>query len=80
MDNNEIINNTNRLNFKIKQLIDSFCNELTTTVAEFNENALCDVPIDQIKQVLTELALVDCDLVLDYQIIEEYKKEHKKQC
>lgn len=80
MENNEIINNTNRLNFKIKQLIDSFCNDLTTTVAEYNQNAVYDVPIEQIKQVLGELALFDSDLILDYQIIEEYKKEHSKPC
>ena len=80
MDNQDLISNTNKLNFKIKQLIDSFCNELTTTVAEFNQNAVYDVPVEQIRQVLAELALFDTDLILDYQIIEDYKKEHAKQC
>lgn len=72
MNHAEVINNVNRVNLQIKQLIERFCEDLTTTISEFNQNALCDVNIEQIRQVLTELALIDVDLLSDHRIIAEY--------
>jgi hypothetical protein len=72
MNHAEVINNVNRVNLQIKQLIERFCEDLTTTISEFNQNALCDVNIEQIRQVLNELALIDVDLLSDHRIIAEY--------
>lgn len=72
MNHAEVTNNVNRVNLQIKQLIERFCEDLTTTISEFNQNALCDVNIEQIRQVLTELALIDIDLLSDHRIIAEY--------
>ena len=72
MNHAEVTNNVNRVNLQIKQLIERFCEDLTTTISEFNQNALCDVNIEQIRQVLTELALIDVDLLSDHRIIAEY--------
>lgn len=72
MNHAEVTNNVNRVNLQIKQLIERFCDDLTTTISEFNQNALCDVNIEQIRQVLTELALIDVDLLSDHRIIAEY--------
>jgi hypothetical protein len=72
MNHAEVINNVNRVNLQIKQLIERFCEDLTTTISEFNQNALCDVNIEQIRQVLNELALIDIDLLSDHRIIAEY--------
>jgi hypothetical protein len=72
MNHAEVTNNVNRVNLQIKQLIERFCEDLTTTISEFNQNALCDVNIEQIRQVLNELALIDVDLLSDHRIIAEY--------
>lgn len=78
MNHAEVINNVNRVNLQIKQLIERFCEDLTTTISEFNQNALCDVNIEQIRQVLNELALIDVDLLSDHRIIAEYLKNLTK--
>ena len=52
MEYKDLIKSTNTVNLQIKQLIDRFCDDLTTTISEFNQNALYDVNIEQIRQVL----------------------------
>ena len=76
MDYKETLQQVKTVNNRIKTLIDSFCNDLTTTISEFNQNALYDVNIEQIRQVLNELALIDADLIFDRKIIQEWKKDH----
>lgn len=76
MEYKDLIKSTNTVNLQIKQLIDRFCDDLTTTISEFNQNALYDVNIEQIRQVLNELALLDPDLIFDRKIIQEWKKDH----
>lgn len=76
MEYKDLIKSTNTVNLQIKQLIERFCEDLTTTISEFNQNALCDVNIEQIRQVLNELALIDADLIFDRRIIQEWKKDH----
>lgn len=76
MEYQDLIKSTNTVNLQIKQLIDQFCDDLTTTISEFNQNALYDVNIEQIRQVLNELALIDADLIFDRKIIQEWKKDH----
>ena len=72
MEYQDLIKSTNTVNLQIKQLIDRFCEDLTTTISEFNQNALYDVNIEQIRHVLNELALIDIDLLSDHRIIAEY--------
>lgn len=72
MEYNDLIKSTNTVNLQIKQLIERFCDDLTTTISKFNQNALYDVNIEQIRQVLYELALIDVDLLSDHKIIKEY--------
>ncbi len=72
MEYKDLIKSTNTVNLQIKQLIERFCDDLTTTISEFNKNALYDVNIEQIRQVLNELALIDVDLLSDHKIISEY--------
>lgn len=76
MDHAEIINNVNRVNFQIKQLIESFCVQLGTLTTENDLIVRDSVNIEQIRQVLSELALIDADLIFDRKIIEEWKKDH----
>lgn len=78
MEYQDLIKSTNTVNLQIKQLIDRFCDDLTTTISEFNKNALYDVNIEQIRQVLNELALIDVDLLSDHRIIAEYLESLKK--
>lgn len=78
MEYNDLIKSTNTLNNSIKKLIDGFCDDLTTTIGEFNRDALYDVNIEQIRQVLNELALIDVDLLSDHKIIAEYLENLKK--
>ena len=77
MEYKDLIKSTNTVNLQIKQLIERFCDDLTTTIGEFNQNALYDVNIEQIRQVLTELALIDVDLLSDHKIIAEYLESLK---
>lgn len=78
MEYKDLIKSTNTVNLQIKQLIERFCDDLTATISEFNQNALYDVNIEQIRQVLTELALIDVDLLSDHKIIAEYLESLKK--
>ena len=78
MEYQDLIKSTNTVNLQIKQLIERFCEDLTTTISEFNQNALYDVNIEQIRQVLTELALIDVDLLSDHKVIAEYLENLKK--
>ena len=78
MEYQDLIKSTNTVNLQIKQLIERFCDDLTTTISEFNKNALYDVNIEQIRQVLNELALIDVDLLSDHKIIAEYLDKLKK--
>lgn len=76
MEHSEIINNVNRVNFQIKQLIESFCNDLSTLTIQNDLVVRESVNIEQIRQVLNELALIDADLLFDRKIIQEWKKDH----
>ena len=78
MEYQDLIKSTNNINLQIKQLIERFCEDLTTTISEFNQNALYDVNIEQIIQVLTESALNEVDLVSDHNIIAEDLENKKK--
>lgn len=78
MEYKDLIKSTNTVNLQIKQLIERFCDDLTTIISEFNQNALYDVNIEQIRQVLNELALIDVDLLSDHKIIAEYLDKLKK--
>ena len=72
MDHAETINNVNRVNFQIKQLIESFCAQLGTLTAENDLIMRESVNIEQIRQVLNELALIDADMIFDREIIREF--------
>ena len=76
MDHAEVISNVNRVNFQIKQLIESFCNTLGTLTIQNDLVVRDSVNIEQIRQVLNELALIDADLIFDRKIIQEWKKDH----
>lgn len=77
MDHAETINNVNRVNFQIKQLIESFCAQLGTLTAENDLIVRECVNIEQIRQVLNELALIDADLIFDREIIREFLENQR---
>ena len=77
MDHAEIINNVNRVNFQIKQLIESFCAQLGTLTTENDSIVRDSVNIEQIRQVLNELALIDADLIFDREIIREFLENQR---
>jgi hypothetical protein len=77
MDHVEIINNVNRVNFQIKQLIESFCAQLGTLTTENDSIVRDSVNIEQIRQVLNELALIDADLIFDREIIKEFLENQR---
>ena len=77
MDHAEIINNVNRVNFQIKQLIESFCAQLGTLTTENDSIVRDSVNIEQIRQVLSELALIDADLIFDREIIREFLENQR---
>lgn len=77
MDHAEVINNVNRVNFQIKQLIESFCNSLSTLTIQNGLVVRESVNIEQIKQVLNELALIDADLIFDREIIKEFLENQR---
>ena len=77
MDHAEIINNVNRVNFQIKQLIESFCAQLGTLTTENDSIVRECVNIEQIRQVLNELALIDADLIFDREIIREFLESQR---
>ena len=77
MDHAEIINNVNRVNFQIKQLIESFCAQLGTLTTENDSIVRDSVNIEQIRQVLNELALIDADLIFDREIIREFLESQR---
>lgn len=77
MDHAEIINNVNRVNFQIKQLIESFCAQLGTLTTENDLIVRECVNIEQIRQVLNELALIDADLIFDREIIREFLESQR---
>ena len=77
MDHAEIINNVNRVNFQIKQLIESFCAQLGTLTTENDLIVRECVNIEQIRQVLNELALIDADLIFDREIIREFLENQR---
>lgn len=77
MDHAEIINNVNRVNFQIKQLIESFCAQLGTLTTENDSIVRESVNIEQIRQVLNELALIDADLIFDREIIREFLESQR---
>lgn len=77
MDHAEIINNVNRVNFQIKQLIESFCAQLGTLTTENDLIVRDSVNIEQIRQVLNELALIDADLIFDREIIKEFLENQR---
>lgn len=77
MDHAETINNVNRVNFQIKQLIESFCAQLGTLTTENDLIVRECVNIEQIRQVLNELALIDADLIFDREIIREFLENQR---
>ena len=77
MDHAEVINNVNRVNFQIKQLIESFCAQLGTLTTENDSIVRECVNIEQIRQVLSELALIDADLIFDREIIREFLENQR---
>lgn len=77
MDHAEVINNVNRVNFQIKQLIESFCAQLGTLTTENDSIVRECVNIEQIRQVLNELALIDADLIFDREIIREFLENQR---
>ena len=77
MDHAETINNVNRVNFQIKQLIESFCAQLGTLTTENDLIVRDSVNIEQIRQVLSELALIDADLIFDREIIREFLESQR---
>ena len=77
MDHAEVINNVNRVNFQIKQLIESFCAQLGTLTTENDLIVRDSVNIEQIRQVLNELALIDADLIFDREIIREFLESQR---
>ena len=77
MDHAEIINNVNRVNFQIKQLIESFCAQLGTLTTENDSIVRDSVNIEQIRQVLNELAIIDADLIFDREIIKEFLENQR---
>ena len=77
MDHAETINNVNRVNFQIKQLIESFCAQLGTLTTENDLIVRECVNIEQIRQVLNELALIDADLIFDREIIREFLESQR---
>lgn len=77
MDHAEVINNVNRVNFQIKQLIESFCAQLGTLTTENDLIVRDSVNIEQIRQVLNELALIDADLIFDREIIREFLENQR---
>ena len=77
MDHAEVINNVNRVNFQIKQLIESFCTQLGTLTTENDLIVRECVNIEQIRQVLNELALIDADLIFDREIIKEFLESQR---
>lgn len=77
MDHAEVISNVKRVNFQIKQLIESFCNSLGTLTTENDLIVRDSVNIEQIRQVLNELALIDADLIFDREIIKEFLENQR---
>lgn len=76
MDYKETLQQVKTINNRIKTLIDSFCNDLGTLTAENDSIVRDSVNIEQIRQILNELALIDADLIFDRKIIQEWKKDH----
>lgn len=76
MDYAETLQQVKAVNNRIKTLIDSFCNDLSTLTIENDSIVRECVNIEQIRQVLNELALIDADLIFDRKIIQEWKKDH----
>ena len=76
MDYTETLQQVKTVNNRIKMLIDSFCNDLGTLTIENDSIVRDSVNIEQIRQILNELALIDADLIFDRKIIQEWKKDH----
>lgn len=76
MDYTETLQQVKTVNNRIKMLIDSFCNDLGTLTTENDSIVRDSVNIEQIRQILNELALIDADLIFDRKIIQEWKKDH----
>lgn len=72
----ETLQQVKTVNNRIKTLIDSFCNDLSTLAIENDLIVRDSVNIEQIRQILNELALIDADLIFDRKIIQEWKKDH----
>ncbi len=72
----ETLQQVKTVNNRIKTLIDSFCNDLGTLTIENDSIVRDSVNIEQIRQILNELALIDADLIFDRKIIQEWKKDH----
>ena len=76
MNYTETLQQVKTVNNRIKTLIDSFCNDLDTLTIENDSIVRDSVNIEQIRQILNELALIDADLIFDRKIIQEWKKDH----
>lgn len=76
MNYTETLQQVKTVNNRIKTLIDSFCNDLGTLTIENDSIVRDSVNIEQIRQILNELALIDADLIFDRKIIQEWKKDH----
>ena len=78
MDHVEIVKQINLVNNQIKTLIERFCNDLGTITSDNDQIVRESVNIEQIRQVLCELAYIDKDLVFDREIIRAYLQEQNK--
>ena len=78
MDHVEIVKQINLVNNQIKTLIERFCNDLGTITSDNDQIVRESVNIEQIRQVLNELAYIDKDLVFDREIIRAYLQEQNK--
>ena len=76
MDHVEIVKQINNVNNQIKTLIERFCSDLGTITTDNDQIVRESVNIEQIRQVLNELAYIDKDLIFDREIIRKYLQEH----
>ena len=76
MDYTETLQQVKTVNNRIKMLIEQFCTDLSSITIENDFIVRDSVNIEQIRQVLNELALLDPDLIFDRKIIQEWKKDH----
>lgn len=76
MDHAETIRHVKKVNTQIKTLIEQFCTDLSSITIENDFIVRDSVNIEQIRQALNELALLDPDLIFDREIIKQWMQEN----